>query len=747
MSMKLTETLAYIRDVVYPYIKNIDTFFSENQMNIDTVANNIQNVNKTAQNEPNINAVNANKPNIDTIVEIKDILASLFADKPTLTSIFNDKATHDSLYADKPTLDGLFAIKTKLESLFADKPTLDSLYTDKPTLDGLFAIKAKLDSLFVNMDSMVLNANNMSAIQGALQNANDTIAAKAQTLIYRNQAEGFKNEAQAIAGGAIVASNVQFSDLLTLEAYRANTTNAINAINTLLASDDTSLDQIQELVDFIKANKATLDTLGIGNIAGLQAALDAKSTDLAAHANNKANPHEVTKVQVGLSNVDNTSDELKPLSQASKDALDLKADKTVVEAISEGLEAKVDVDTMTQALASISSGGVRQTVQYASVNPTTGQPNFISIGTGLSVNISATAKNVKISAAGGDVDRVGKIISDTAISGLSANAINYLYADIALDGTVTLGSTTIAPQYVGGLANYELTAQTPTMTSNTAPSGIASVSSSYGGGYEAYKVFDKTITSSWQTPSGTTTGWLQYQFPTAKRITKYKITDFGSATYAPNSWTFLGSNDGTTWTTLDTRSGIVFTNSETKYFTFSNAVSYLYYKINITANNGGSDLGIGELELYSPIAGTNVFDIANMEMFNFDGTNYTKAWRVFLAEAVTNASAVTSVVNYALNGLYKSAPVAFSGAGTFNFNHNIGDKVENLVPIAFGKASADTYFSANPLGYAGGSLYPIFTNNTATTKSIAVSTQSGGILIGGGATTTGFISITVKRGW
>lgn len=51
---------------------------------------------------------------------------------------------------------------------------------------------------------------------------------------------------------------------------------AVQNINTLLASDDTTLDQLQEIVNFIKLNRATLDTLGIGNIAGLQAALDGK---------------------------------------------------------------------------------------------------------------------------------------------------------------------------------------------------------------------------------------------------------------------------------------------------------------------------------------------------------------------------------------------------------------------------------------------------------------------------------------
>lgn len=49
-----------------------------------------------------------------------------------------------------------------------------------------------------------------------------------------------------------------------------------------------------------------------------------------AHKNAIDNPHSVTKVQVGLSNVDNTSDLNKPVSTAVQTELDKKADKTSV---------------------------------------------------------------------------------------------------------------------------------------------------------------------------------------------------------------------------------------------------------------------------------------------------------------------------------------------------------------------------------------------------------------------------------
>ncbi len=50
----------------------------------------------------------------------------------------------------------------------------------------------------------------------------------------------------------------------------------IDSINTLLGSDNTTLDDLQEIVDFIELNRETLNTLGITNIAGLQNALNGK---------------------------------------------------------------------------------------------------------------------------------------------------------------------------------------------------------------------------------------------------------------------------------------------------------------------------------------------------------------------------------------------------------------------------------------------------------------------------------------
>jgi len=126
----------------------------------------------------------------------------------------------------------------------------------------------------------------------------------------------------------------------------------------------------------------------------------------------------------------------------------------------------------------------------------------------------------------------------------------------------------------------------------------ATASSNAGAGWLPAFAFDGVpggIGSAWASAGGAP-AWLQAQVPTAVVSTGYTIqgrTDDTSQT--PTAWTFLGSNDGSAWTTLDTRTGQTFTAGQFRHFTFTNSVAYSYYRINVTANNGGSNVAISDL--------------------------------------------------------------------------------------------------------------------------------------------------------
>jgi hypothetical protein len=81
------------------------------------------------------------------------------------------------------------------------------------------------------------------------------------------------------------------------------------------------------LVDDTSATVARA-TLGLGTAATTASTAYATSTQGAnadSHASNTSNPHAVSKTQVGLGSVDNTSDASKPVSTSQQTALNLKA--------------------------------------------------------------------------------------------------------------------------------------------------------------------------------------------------------------------------------------------------------------------------------------------------------------------------------------------------------------------------------------------------------------------------------------
>lgn len=89
----------------------------------------------------------------------------------------------------------------------------------------------------------------------------------------------------------------------------------------------------EHINDFNNPHKVTKKDLGLENVNNTSdedkpvsvaqaAAIKVVQDDVTEHKNLKNNPHEVTKEQLGLGNVDNTSDEDKPLSNAQKAAIE-----------------------------------------------------------------------------------------------------------------------------------------------------------------------------------------------------------------------------------------------------------------------------------------------------------------------------------------------------------------------------------------------------------------------------------------
>lgn len=88
-------------------------------------------------------------------------------------------------------------------------------------------------------------------------------------------------------------------------------------------------------------------------------------TDIDNHKGNLANPHVVTKAQVSLGNVDNTSDADKPVSDDTQAALDLKANEADT-----GDKANLDTDDKSTLVAGINEVNANTDNAQSDINQT-----------------------------------------------------------------------------------------------------------------------------------------------------------------------------------------------------------------------------------------------------------------------------------------------------------------------------------------------------------------------------------------
>jgi hypothetical protein len=266
-----------------------------------------------------------------------------------------------------------------------------------------------------------------------------------------------------------------------------------------------------------------------------------------------------------------------------------------------------------------------------------------------------------------------------AISTVNGGVFNKLVGNTGVMDTPQTGITVLSD------TTLTLSDQTPTMTSAFAPSGVATASSEFDTNNPAWRSFDKTTTNKWTTASGLTTGWLRYDFPQGKVITQYTITGpiSGQTTRGPKTWTFEASQDGNTWTVLDTQTNVAtWTALLQRTYTFTNTTAYKSYRINVTANQGDATLlsfvGLKLMGLttnaaidpngsaaFSKVYPTNVYDNGGA-VFNVKSYGATGNTKVVLDGAMTATSNVltSATANFTNDDVGKA--ITILGAGPQN---------------------------------------------------------------------------------
>jgi predicted alpha-1,2-mannosidase len=157
------------------------------------------------------------------------------------------------------------------------------------------------------------------------------------------------------------------------------------------------------------------------------------------------------------------------------------------------------------------------------------------------------------------------------------------------------------------------------------------------GGQDASKLFDDTSTTQVTFPTGTPR--ITWAYRGGKQApTTYTLTS-GASAGDPQDWKLQGSNDGITWTTVDSRSGEVFPwRDQTRPFTIAKPGRFGQFRLVVTKTTGATQANLAEIEL---LAGGDVQ----------------------LGGGTVSVSAAQSAV-HATSGVALSVPVATIAGGT-----------------------------------------------------------------------------------
>ena len=286
--------------------------------------------------------------NIDTVkadIELDNVDNTSDANKPISTAQQN-------------------AIDTKVDKV-SGKSLSANDFTD--------TLKTKLDGVENNATADQTDTEIETAYNNQVSEVTQTEAeAGTLTTVKRWTPQRIKQAIESLSPPTTITDNL--TSTATDDALSANQGKIlkwlIDTINTTLTSDEITLDTFQEIVDYIEANRTTIEALTVSsltdtNISGLSdnqilkynnatskwlntvlsvtdiPTLTASKisdfdtevgnhTDVTAnttHRSSTSNPHNVTKSQVWLGNVDNTSDADKPVSTAQQTEIDTKVDK------------------------------------------------------------------------------------------------------------------------------------------------------------------------------------------------------------------------------------------------------------------------------------------------------------------------------------------------------------------------------------------------------------------------------------
>ena len=100
----------------------------------------------------------------------------------------------------------------------------------------------------------------------------------------------------------------------------------------------------------------------------------------------------------------------------------------------------------------------------------------------------------------------------------------------------------------------------------------------------------------------------------SRKVDKYKVSGpSANAGRGPKAWTLEGSNDGSSWTEVDSRTDVTWSSNQSKEYTVdeSKVASYRYYRMIFTESKDGTYLELSQLEYFNTNPGELHVNVAS----------------------------------------------------------------------------------------------------------------------------------------
>ncbi len=309
-----------------------------------------------------------------------------------------------------------------------------------------------------------------------------------------------------------------------------------------------------------------------------------------------------------------------------------------------------------------STGTTPQTITFPSIaSHIANDPSFVLTAT------SDSGLAVAYAVASGPATVSGNTVRLTGAGTVTVEAFQPGNGTYAGATPVSVSFTVTAPVEIGP----------NDLTSNTShPPFVASGFNEYNAACGAFQGPGGSGWLSTQLPA-----WLQIDIGAAKVLGRYLIKG-GNAGRTPKTWTMLGSNDGTVWNVLDTRTNEVgWSDGDSRLYNCAVvATAYRYFRVNITAEQGTENIAqINQLALYQGVSPASVAQAITFPAIADHISNDAP----FALTATSDSGLLVAYVVASGPATVAGSTVTLTGAGT--------------VTIEARQAGDGTYFAATPV--------------------------------------------------